>query len=73
MPFPRLCDIAVAPSNPNVIYVGSGEGLPRPDPSTGDGIYQSTDAGRTWPHLGLRCDAQGHSPPQGSAAVGSLH
>ena len=46
--------IAIAPSDPNVIYVGSGEGLQRPDLSTGDGIYKSTDAGRTWAHLGLR-------------------
>ncbi|HEY2093921.1 MAG TPA: glycoside hydrolase [Thermoanaerobaculia bacterium] len=46
--------IAVAPSDPNVIYVGSGEGLQRPDLSTGDGIYKSTDAGKTWAHLGLR-------------------
>ncbi len=46
--------IAVAPSDPNIIYVGSGEGLHRPDLSVGDGIYKSTDAGKTWVHLGLR-------------------
>ena len=46
--------IAVAPSDPNVIYVGSGEGLARPDLSVGDGVYKSTDAGKTWTHLGLR-------------------
>src|SRR5438046_8557484 len=45
--------IAVSISNPNVIYVGSGEGLHRPDLSVGDGIYKSTDAGKTWMHLGL--------------------
>ena len=44
--------LAVAPSNPNIIYVGSGEGLRRPDLSVGDGVYKSTDAGRTWQHLG---------------------
>jgi len=49
--------LAVAPSAPNVIYVGSGEGLRRPDLSVGNGIYKSTDSGKTWQHLGLR-DAQ---------------
>jgi photosystem II stability/assembly factor-like uncharacterized protein len=46
--------IAVSISDPNVIYVGSGEGLHRPDLSVGDGIYKSTDAGKSWTHLGLR-------------------
>jgi photosystem II stability/assembly factor-like uncharacterized protein len=46
--------IAVAPSDPKVIYVASGEGLQRPDLSVGDGIYKSTDGGATWTHLGLR-------------------
>ncbi len=46
--------IAIAPSNPKVIYVGSGEGLQRPDLSTGDGMYRSSDGGETWTHLGLR-------------------
>ena len=50
--------IAVSPSDPNIIYVASGEGLHRPDLSVGDGIYRSTDGGQTWTHLGLRDGAQ---------------
>jgi hypothetical protein len=46
--------VTVAPSDPNIIYGGSGEGLQRSDLSTGDGIYKSTDAGRMWTNLGLR-------------------
>ena len=46
--------IAVAPSNPNIIYVGTGAGIIRPDLATGNGVYKSTDGGKTWTHLGLR-------------------
>src|SRR5437660_10870648 len=46
--------VAVSVSNPSVVYVGSGEGLHRPDLSVGDGVYKSTDAGKTWTHLELR-------------------
>src|ERR1017187_3455814 len=49
--------VAIAPSDPNTLYVGSGEGLQRPDLSTGDGMYKSIDGGNSWRHLGLR-DAQ---------------
>ncbi len=46
-------DIAVSPSHPGVIYVGTGEGLHRPDLSTGDGIFKSEDGGASWRHVGL--------------------
>ncbi|HYM61792.1 MAG TPA: glycoside hydrolase [Thermoanaerobaculia bacterium] len=46
--------LAIAPSDPSVIYAGSGEGLQRPDLSTGDGVYKSADGGKSWQHLGLR-------------------
>src|SRR5258708_386024 len=49
--------LAVAPSDPNILYVGSGEGLQRPDLAVGDGVFKSIDAGKTWKHLGLH-DAQ---------------
>jgi photosystem II stability/assembly factor-like uncharacterized protein len=46
--------LAVAPSDPRIIYAGSGEGLQRPDLAVGNGIYKSGDGGDTWTHLGLR-------------------
>ena len=45
--------IEIAPSNPNVLYVGTGEGNPRNNASFGDGVYRSNDGGETWTHLGL--------------------
>jgi photosystem II stability/assembly factor-like uncharacterized protein len=45
--------IAVADSDPNVVYVGTGSACPRGNVSVGDGVYKSTDAGRTWMHIGL--------------------
>ncbi len=45
--------VAVAPSNPDVVYIGTGETELRGNIAQGDGVYKSTDAGRTWKHIGL--------------------
>ena len=45
--------IGIAPSNPNVVYVGTGEADMRDSIQFGDGMYKSTDAGKTWQHIGL--------------------
>ena len=52
-PFWSVGAIAVAPSNHHVIYVGTGEAAPRGDITYGDGVYKSTDDGKTWTHVGL--------------------
>src|SRR5918999_391343 len=47
-------DIALAPSNPEVVWVGTGESKVRNSVSFGDGVYKSTDGGKTWQHMGLK-------------------
>ncbi len=47
-------DLAVSVTNPHIIYVGTGEGLHRPDLAVGDGMFKSMDGGKTWNHIGLK-------------------
>lgn len=46
--------VAISPDNPNVVYIGTGEGFPRNSISYGDGLYKTTDGGKTWKNVGLR-------------------
>ena len=57
-PIASIGAIAVAPTNPNVLYAGSGESDIRSALSSGDGVYKSTDAGQTWKNIGLRDSRQ---------------
>lgn len=57
-PVSSIGAIAVASSDPNVIYVGTGEGCIRSTSSFGDGVYKSTDAGKTWTNVGLKDSRQ---------------
>src|SRR5262249_52387506 len=50
---PRVGAIAIFPHNPDIVYIGTGEGFPRNSISVGDGLYKTTDGGRTWKRMGL--------------------
>ncbi len=54
--------VAVSAWDPNVIYVGTGEVTVRGNVSVGDGVWKSTDAGRTWSHVGLKQPADSAYP-----------
>src|SRR5208337_3748532 len=51
---PSIGDLALAPSNPSILYAGTGEPNNRQSSSWGNGVYKSMDAGATWTHLGLK-------------------
>src|SRR5215469_3821745 len=53
-PISSVGAIAVAPSNHDIIYVGTGEAAPRGNMTYGDGVYRSVDGGKSWSHLGLK-------------------
>src|SRR5262245_50073327 len=57
-PVQSIGALAVAPSDPNIVWAGTGEAWIRSHISIGDGIYRSTDAGRSWRQMGLENDGR---------------
>jgi photosystem II stability/assembly factor-like uncharacterized protein len=57
-PIGSIGALAVAPSNPKILYVGTGEADMRSDIAQGDGMYRSSDGGRSWSHIGLNDSQQ---------------
>ncbi len=53
-PISSVGALAIAPSNHDIIYVGTGEAAPRGNMTYGDGVYKSSDGGKSWSHIGLR-------------------
>ena len=64
LPNESIGSIAIAPSNPDVVYVGMGEANNRQSSSIGDGVWGTTDGGKTWNHLGLE-ETQSIGPRRG--------
>jgi photosystem II stability/assembly factor-like uncharacterized protein len=57
-PVASIGDIAIGPTDPNLVWAGTGENNNRQSSSWGDGVYKSTDGGRTWRNMGLRTSKQ---------------